>query len=113
MSEKVKTTITINSKPVFLWSPDKFDRETKEKLEKLLPIFQQSPSKPPFMSGIKVCHEIYDQLRDVDIIDTFYYERLCRNLRKAFPHLIVGEGKGAYHYYLVEDFKQWIEEELA
>lgn len=110
---KINMGIEIDSKKVFLWSPNPIDSNTYEKFSKLLPIFQQAPSKSPFMSGVKACHDVYEQLRDVDIIDSYYYERSCRNLRKAFPHLIIGEGKGAYHYYLIEDFKQWIEEEFA
>lgn len=113
MSEKVKTPYKIKNQSVYLWVPVTLDKPTRDRLESYLPKFQNSPSIYPFISGIRACNEVYKELVDCDIIDSYVYEKKCRKLRKAFPHFIVGEGKGLYHYYLKEDFKQWIKEEFA
>lgn len=113
MSEKVKTPYKIKNQSVYLWAPVALDKPTRDRLESYLPKFLNAPSLYPFASGIKACDEIYRELVDCCIIDTYEYEKKCRKLRKSFPHFIVGEGKGLYHYYLIDDFKQWIEEEFA
>ena len=113
MSEKIKTPYKIKKQSVYLWAPVTLDKPTRDRLESYLPKFLSAPSKYPFISGIRACDEVYRELVDCDIIDSYEYEKKCRNLRKSFPHFIVGEGKGLYHYYLIDDFKQWIEEEFA
>ena len=113
MSEKIKTPYKIKKQSVYLWAPVTLDKSTRDRLESYLPQFLSTPSKAPFISGIGACNEVYRELSDCDIIDSYVYEKKCRNLRKSFPHFIVGEGKGLYHYYLIDDFKQWIEEEFA
>lgn len=113
MSEKIKTPYKIKKQSVYLWAPVALDKPTRDRLESYLPKFLNAPSLYPFASGIRACDEVYRVLVDCDIIDSYEYEKKCRKLRKAFPHFIVGKGKGLYHYYLIDDFKQWMEEEFA
>lgn len=83
---------------------------SKEEIDLLKYVYMNRKDKE-FYSGKIICDKLWKNLPKTPQKTTIY-NKLTKDLRVAFPHIIVGEGRATRHYYPKTLADKWVEDIL-
>lgn len=92
-------------KDIRVFAPLYGDLSKKEK-EALIITYKNN--RNDYYSGVEICDKLWNSLPN-DTEKYKKYNRLTKQLRIAFPHIIIGEGRATRHYYPKSLSDKWLD----